>query len=203
MLDLVQLPEYSRPGFVSCQWEMVVPGWISNASTTTTSPDPWLSCRPATVIVNVCWPALKSLTVMTGVWASSVGRAKRFTSRGGPPSTLTSAMPMPRPRLPIQRIELPVKVIEAVAPAVDDCIAEPPLHPKLASLRTHGPLNTTLPLDSSTRLSNEGSPAGGPAGPPKGWRVMFRVCTRPLTVVVKVAVSPTKRTVAEPTCVTR
>jgi hypothetical protein len=37
--------------------------------------------------------------------------------------------PMPRPRLPIQRIEVPVKVIEAVAPAVDDCMAEPPLHP--------------------------------------------------------------------------
>src|SRR5712664_1744751 len=150
MLDLVQVPLYWRPGFVSCQCDTVVPGWISNASTTTTFPSPWLSCLPVTMMVNMCWPALKSLIVTMGVWTSSVGRAKRLTSLGGPPSTLTVAIPMPRPRLPIQRMEVPVKVIEAVAPAVLDCMAEPPLHPQLESLRGHGPLKVTAPLDSST-----------------------------------------------------
>jgi hypothetical protein len=53
------------------------------------------SGRPVTVIVNMCWPGLKSLIVTAVVWISSVGRAKRFTSLGGPPSTLTVAIPMP------------------------------------------------------------------------------------------------------------
>src|SRR5689334_17496912 len=99
-----------------------------------------------------------------GVWISSVGRAKRVTSRAGPPSTLTVAIPIVLPRVPIQRMEVPVKVMEAVAPAVDDCMAEPPLHPQLESPLVHGPLKLT-PLDSSTRFGSEGM--GGAMGPPK------------------------------------
>jgi hypothetical protein len=108
---------------------------------------------------------------------------------------------MPRPRLPIQRMEVPVKVIEAVAPLVADCMAEPALHPQPESPLVHGPLKVTPPPDSSTRLSFVGN--GPVVGPPKGWRVIVFTCVTPFTVEVKVAVSPVKRTVAEPTGVTR
>jgi len=103
---------------------------------------------------------------------------------------------MPRPRLPIQRMEVPVKVIEAVAPAVADCMAEPPLHPPCEALLGHGPVNGTPP-ESSTRFASGGS--GAVLGPPKGWREIVFTCVTPFTVAVKVAVSPAKRTVAEPT----
>ena len=36
-------------------------------------------------------------------------------------------------------MEVPVKVIEAVAPAAADCMAEPPLHPKMELLLVQGP----------------------------------------------------------------
>jgi hypothetical protein len=36
---------------------------------------------------------------------------------------------MALPRLPSQRIEVPLKLMVAVDPAVEDCTAEPPLQP--------------------------------------------------------------------------
>jgi hypothetical protein len=104
---------------------------------------------------------------------------------------------MPLPRAPIQRMEVPVKVIEAVAPAAVDCMAEPPLHPQLESLLVHAPLNVTAGLVSSTRLSSAGIEEV--LGPPNGWRVTVFTCVIPNTVAVKVAVSPVKRNVADPT----
>jgi hypothetical protein len=56
-----------------------------------------------------------------------------------------------RLRLPIQRMVVPVKVMVAVAPAVDDCMAEPPLQPKVAGLCVQPALKVT-PTFSSTRL---------------------------------------------------
>src|SRR5689334_24038138 len=67
---------------------------------------------------------------------------------------LIIAIPRSRPRLPIQRMAVPLKVIEALAPAVVDTMAEPPLHPKVASARVHAPLNVTEGLVSSTRLGS-------------------------------------------------
>src|SRR5687768_6002390 len=110
-------------------------------------------------------------------------------------------MPKPRPRLPIQRMEVPLNVIVAVAPAVLDCIAEPPLHPIVGSLRSHGPVKVMPPLESSTRLSSIGI-GGVMGGPPNGWRVIVFTCVTPSTVEVKVALSPLKRTVIQPTGVT-
>jgi hypothetical protein len=77
---------------------------------------------------------------------------------------LTVAIPMPRPRLPIQRMEVPTKVIEAVAPFEVDCMAEPALHPELESLFVHAPLKVTAASDSSTRIPAVGSPAVGAGG---------------------------------------
>jgi hypothetical protein len=64
-------------------------------------------------------------------------------------------------------MEVPVNVIEAVAPAVDDCMAEPPLHPQLELPLVHAPLKVTAPLESSTRFSLTTGNGGGAAGPPK------------------------------------
>src|SRR6185295_1697479 len=113
---------------------------------------------------------------------SSVGRPNVLTSRAGPPSTLTVAMPILRPRLPIQRMEVPLKVIEAVAPAIADCTAPPPLHPQLASLRIHGPVNVTEGCDSSTRLGS--SCCERVISRPKGWRVIVFTCVTPLRVAL-------------------
>src|SRR6185437_5133867 len=166
-LDLVQPALYCSSGFVSCQWDTVKFGWMSKASTTTTFPCAWLSCVPMTVIVRMCLPSLRSSIVKIGVWISSAGRAKRSTCRGGPPSTLTVASPMLLPRLPIHRIEVPTKLIVAVAPAAVDCMAELPLHPEPESLFVHAPPNVTAGSDSSTRMPAVGRGAGvsGPLPP--------------------------------------
>jgi hypothetical protein len=74
---------------------------------------------------------------------------------------------MPRPRLPIHLTELPMKTIEAVAPAVLDCTAEPPLHPQAESLRVHAPLKVTAVSESSTRIPAVGN-AGAVPGPGPG-----------------------------------
>src|SRR5437763_17198383 len=61
--DFVQAPAYRAFGSVSCKCETVLPGCTSNASTPTVfahAPD---SPRPATWIVSVCGPSLKSLIV--------------------------------------------------------------------------------------------------------------------------------------------
>src|SRR3954468_14177784 len=90
---------------------------------------------------------------------------------------LTVAMPMPRPRLPIQRTDVPLKVNEAVAPVELDCMAEPPLQPERESLRVHAPLKVTKASDSSTRMPAvgtetvgvpppDGAPTAGPEPPP-------------------------------------
>src|SRR5207237_1738139 len=100
---------------------------------------------------------------------SSVGCPKTFTCGTCTPSTLIVAIPMPRPRAPIQRMEVPLKVIEAVAPAAVDCMAEPPLHPKLASARVQAPLKLTAALDSSTRLGSVCN--GAVVTPPNGCRL--------------------------------
>ena len=50
-----------------------------------------------------------------------------------------------------------MKVIEAVAPVVVDCLAESPLHPQLASLFVHVPAKVTAALESSTRMPAVGS----------------------------------------------
>src|SRR4051812_15336353 len=81
----------------------------------------------------------------------SFGRAKRSTRLGLPPSTLTSAMPVDLLRAPIHRTDVPVNVKLAVAPAAEDCIAVPPLHPKLALVGVQAPLNVTAASDSSKR----------------------------------------------------
>src|SRR5688572_10840273 len=120
-----------------------------------------------------------------GVWTMSLGLAKELTSRGGPPSTLTRAMPILRPRAPSQRMEVPLKVMVAVAPAVEDCMAEPPLHPMVALACIQLPLKAT-PTFSSMRFGMEGGGASGAGAPPKGRREMVFVCVWPLTVAVKV-----------------
>ena len=66
-------------------------------------------------------------------------------------------MPMPRPRLPIHRMAVALKVIVAVAPALPLCSAEPPLHPSFASLRVHAPESVTAASDSSTRMPAPGT----------------------------------------------
>ena len=63
MSDLVHGPVYLSVGSVSCQCEIVLPGWMSNASTTTTFPWAWLSCRPVTVSLSVWVPGPRSLMV--------------------------------------------------------------------------------------------------------------------------------------------
>src|SRR5260221_12357571 len=99
---------------------------------------------------------------------------------------------MPRPRLPIQRTGVPVKVTEAVAPAALDCMAEPPLHPQLESLLDHAPLKVTAALDSSTRLGSTCN--GGALEPPNGCRVIVFTCVTRPTVAVKCAPFPGERT---------
>jgi hypothetical protein len=79
---------------------------------------------------------------------------------------------MPRPRLPIHLTEFPMKVIEAVAPAVLDCTAEPPLHPQLESLRVHAPLKVTAVSVSSTRIPAVGN-VGAVLGPGPGEPVVL------------------------------
>jgi hypothetical protein len=59
-------------------------------------------------------------------------------------------------------MDVPMNVIEAVAPEAVDCMAESPLHPLLESLRVHAPVNVTAASDSSTRLPAAG--IGGPLG---------------------------------------
>ncbi len=59
-----------------------------------------------------------------------------------------------------------MKANEAVAPAVLDCTAEPPLHPQLESLFVHAPLKVTPAPDSSTRpaVASVGGGGGGVGG---------------------------------------
>ena len=54
-----------------------------------------------------------------------------------------------------------MKVTEAVAPAVADCVAEPPLHPERESLFVQAPLKVTAEADSSTRMPAVGTVTGG------------------------------------------
>src|SRR6185312_5830298 len=100
----------------------------------------------------------------TSVWISSAGRANVLTSLPGPPSTLRVAMPILRPRLPIQRMEVPMNVIVAVAPAAFVCTAEPPLQPRLESLLAQVPVNLIAASDSSTRMPAVGSDCVGVPG---------------------------------------
>src|SRR5512145_2924178 len=107
---------------------------------------------------------------MIGVRSSSFGRAKRSTSLAGPPSTLTEAIPIPLPRLPIHRTEVPVKVNETVAPTTVDCTAAPPLHPPWGLLCIHPALRLTAAASDSSKRAVAGAvvvppPLGGlPAG---------------------------------------
>jgi hypothetical protein len=80
-------------------------------------------------------------------------------------------MPIPRPRLPIQRIDVPVNESETVAPATFVCIADPPLHPRLVSLFTHAPASVTAESPSSTRAPGPGDVGGGGGGG-GGWVVV-------------------------------
>ena len=51
-------------------------------------------------------------------------------------------------------MEVPVKVIDAVAPAVADCVAEPPLHPQLESPRVQAPVKDIPPDEFLTPEAN-------------------------------------------------
>jgi hypothetical protein len=63
-------------------------------------------------------------------------------------------------------MEVPLKLIETVAPAVLACFAVPPLQPLLASALAHVPVKLTALSDSSTRVPGPGSATGGGVGPP-------------------------------------
>src|SRR4051812_15685133 len=161
--DLAHAPVNCALGSVSCKCDTVKFGWISKASITTAVPCASVFAVPVTWMVNVWGPSLRSLIVRIGEWASSTGRAKRSTCLVGPPSTLTSAMPIALPRLPSHRMDVPLKLTVAFAPALVACMAAPPLQPQAESLGVHGPVNVTAALDSSTRAP---MPASEPPPPP-------------------------------------
>jgi hypothetical protein len=80
-----------------------------------------------------------------------------------PPSIFTKAIPLLGLRLPIHVTDVPVKVNEASAPVTVDCLAAPPLHPKLESLAVQPALKLTAAFDSSKRPAADG---GEPPPPP-------------------------------------
>src|SRR5437867_1389476 len=98
----------------------------SNASTTMYAAVEAGFCRPVTSIVRVWLVFARLVAVKTTAWTSSVGEYVS-TSATRTPSRDTRAIPVWGPRKPIQLTDVPVKANVAVAPAVNETTAVPPL----------------------------------------------------------------------------
>src|SRR5688500_20265322 len=108
---------------------------------------------------------------MAGVRNTSPVPERRFTSVAGPPSTLTRASPS-LPRALIHLTDVPVNLNVAVAPAMVDSTAVPPLNPQVGFVAVHWPLKVTAGSDSWTcgpagsDALELGPGAGGGVAPP-------------------------------------